>query len=296
MDQLRRFSKRFDERLVPSLQVAPEPGGGGYCKVSWRQRGTTVTLKLRDDAGEFVDEHRVRELIRKYSDHIAFPVLLRRVDADGSEETVNRAKALWARPRSEIGEEPRAYIHRPAGRSQSVQLIVRTSTPGLAALPMLREAIWALEPNVVFTSDLSAAEVAAATMAPTTIGAGLIGSFGALALLLASVGLYGVVAYSVSLRTREVGIRMALGAQRGQVLRHVLGQGGRLALAGVILGAIGAAVVGRVLASLLYGVSPFDPPAYAFAAGLLFVVATLANLAPALTAAHIDPLKALRRD
>ena len=68
------------------------------------QRGTTVTLKLRDDAGEFVDEHRVRELIRKYSDHIAFPVLLRRVDADGSEETVNRAKALWARPRSEIGE------------------------------------------------------------------------------------------------------------------------------------------------------------------------------------------------
>ena len=79
-------------------------------------------------------------------------------------------------------------------------------------------------------------------------------------------------------------------------LVHVLGQGGRLALAGVILGAIGAAVVGRVLASLLYGVSPFDPPAYAFAAGLLFVVATLANLAPALTAAHIDPLKALRRD
>jgi putative ABC transport system permease protein len=133
-------------------------------------------------------------------------------------------------------------------------------------------------------------------MAPTRIGAGLLASFGALALLLAAVGLYGVIAYSVSLRTREVGIRIALGAERGQVLRMVLARGGRLAIAGIAIGTLASFGTGQVLASLLYGVSPFDPAAYASASALLLGVAGLANLAPALSAARIDPLRALRRE
>lgn len=195
-----------------------------------------------------------------------------------------------------VGEDPRPYLHVPIGRSRTMGLVVRTATPAVAALPMLRDALWQLEPNILFTEDVSATEIAATTMAPTRIGAGLIGAFGTLALLLAAVGLYGVIAYSVSLRTREVGIRMALGAARTQVLRLVLAQGGRLALVGIAIGTLASFGVGRVLASLLYGVSPFDPLAYGVATGLLVLVAGLANLAPALTAARLNPLGALRRD
>ena len=195
-----------------------------------------------------------------------------------------------------VGEPPRPYLHRPAGRSRAIGLVVRTATPAVAALPMLRQAVWDLEPNVVFTENTSAADVARATMAPTRIGAGVIGAFGGFALLLAAIGLYGVVAYSVSLRTREVGIRMAIGAAPGQVLRLILAQGGRLTAVGIALGTVASIAVGQVLSSLLYGVSPFDPLAYLVAVGLLGTVAGLANLAPAAAAARIDPLKALRRD
>ena len=173
---------------------------------------------------------------------------------------------------------------------------MRTATPAAAALPMLREALWKLEPDILFTDDTSAEQVAATTVAPTRIGAMVLGAFGALALLLAAVGLYGVVAYSVSRRTREVGIRIALGAERWQVLRMILGQGGRLALAGVALGALAAAGVARVLDSLLYGVSGFDPLAYGAAAGVLLLVAFAANLVPALAAARVDPVRALRNE
>jgi predicted permease len=193
-----------------------------------------------------------------------------------------------------VGEEPRPYLHLPAPPSRSIALAVRTTTPAEAALPMLRAAVLKLEPDVVFTEDVPAAEVAATTVAPTRIGAALLGSFGVLALLLAAVGLYGVIAYSVSLRTKEVGVRMALGAKPRDIARLVLGQGGRLALCGVGIGAALAAGVGKVLESMLYGVGAFDPVAYAIAATLLLAVATAANLVPALQAARIDPMRVLR--
>ena len=171
---------------------------------------------------------------------------------------------------------------------------MRTANPAETALPMLRAAVLKLEPEVVFTDDVPAAEIAATTVAPTRIGAMLLGSFGVLALLLASVGLYGVIAYSVSLRTREVGVRMALGAKPRDIARLVLGQGGRLALAGIGIGAALAAGAGKVLESMLYGVGAFDPAAYAIAAALLLAVAVAANLVPALQAARIDPMRVLR--
>ena len=143
---------------------------------------------------------------------------------------------------------------------------------------------------------MPAAEVAAATMAPTRIGAMAVGAFGSLALVLAAIGLYGVVTQSVNRRTREIGIRLAIGARRGQVVRMILFQGGRLALAGVGVGLLGAALVGRVLESLLYGTSTYDPIAYAAAAGLLIVVALLANLRPALVASSVDPVRALQNE
>ena len=193
-----------------------------------------------------------------------------------------------------VGEEPRPYLHLPALPGRTIALVVRTANPAETALPMLRAAVLKLEPDVVFTEDVPAAEVAATTVAPTRLGAMLLGSFGVLALLLASVGLYGVIAYSVSLRTREVGVRMALGAKPRDIARLVLGQGGRLALAGVAIGAALAAGVGKVLESMLYGVGAFDPAAYAIAAALLLAVAVAANLVPALQAARIDPMRVLR--
>ena len=193
-----------------------------------------------------------------------------------------------------IGEDPRPYLHLPSGRSTRVSLVVRTAMPAAAALPMLRQAVWDIEPEVLFTEDVTAEQVAETTLAPTRIGAIVLGAFGALALVLAAVGLYGVVAYSVSRRSREVGIRMALGARRGQVLGMILLQGGRLAAIGIVLGALASAGVARVLTSMLYGVSGFDPVAYGAAAGTLLLVALLANLVPAFTAARIDPVRAVR--
>ncbi len=195
-----------------------------------------------------------------------------------------------------VGEAPRPYLHVPSGRSQSVNLVVRTTMPATAALPGLRTALWGLEPNIVFTEDVPVQQVADTTVAPTRVGAMVLMAFGALALGLAAVGVYGVIAYSVSRRTREVGIRMALGAERGQVLRMVLGQGVRLAAAGVGLGVLASAGVGRLLESLLYGVSSFDPIAYAAAAAILILIAGAANLIPAISASRIDPVRALRSE
>ena len=195
-----------------------------------------------------------------------------------------------------VGEGPRPYMHLPAGPSRNVGLIVRTAVPAASLLSSLRQAVLALEPNIVFTEDVTASEIAETTMAPTRLGAMVVGAFGVLALVLATVGLYGVISYAVSRRTREVGIRMALGATRWQVLRLILSQGLRLALAGVVLGGLGAAAAGRLLESMLYGVSAADPLALGAAAGLLLVVAVVANFVPARAAARVDPLRALRNE
>lgn len=195
-----------------------------------------------------------------------------------------------------VGEDPLPYLHLPELQdpSRSVGLLVRTSVASAAALPTLRRAILEVEPEIVFTEDATAASVVATTLAPTRIGAALLASFGALALVLAAMGLYGVISYSVERRTRDVGIRMALGARPGDVIGQVLRQGLRLAVIGVGIGALAAAAVAQVLQSLLYGVSAFDPVAYALAAALLLAVAVAANLIPAWRAARTDPMRALR--
>jgi predicted permease len=195
-----------------------------------------------------------------------------------------------------VGEPPRPYLHLPAPRSRTVSLLVRTAQPAVTALPMLRKAVLRLEPDVVFTEDAPATEVAATTLAPTRLGATLLGAFGALALALAAVGLYGVVSYAVTQRTRELGVRMALGARRADLVRLVLLDGARRVGVGIAVGAVLAGLVGHVFSALLYGVSPLDPLAHAAAAAVLVAVAALANLVPAIAASRVDPLRALRAD
>lgn len=194
-----------------------------------------------------------------------------------------------------LASEPSTpYAHMPMRRSSSINLVARTAGPAAPLVQAMKRAVWALEPDAVFTTEGSATDAVDAALAPTRIGATIIGVVGVMALGLAAVGLYGVVAYSVSLRTREVGIRLALGAERGQVLRLVLGQGTRLALVGMGIGAALAVAAATCLRSMLHGVSVFDPLAYGAPAGLLLLVALAANLAPAVTASRVQPATAIR--
>jgi putative ABC transport system permease protein len=124
----------------------------------------------------------------------------------------------------------------------------------------------------------------------------LCGAFGGLALLLAALGLYGLIAWSVAQRTQEIGIRMALGAQRRSVLRMIVLEGLRLAGAGLAIGLLSALAVSRALQSQLYGVSSADPLTYAGVAALIVAVAVVASLLPARRAASIAPLVALRSE
>jgi ABC-type antimicrobial peptide transport system permease subunit len=124
----------------------------------------------------------------------------------------------------------------------------------------------------------------------------LAAGFGGLGTLLAAIGLYGVIAFSVARRTREIGVRMALGAQPGSVLSMVMRQGFMIVAMGLVVGSILAAGAASVLRGLLYGVTPFDPVAWGFALTAMLAAAALANLVPARRAMRVDPITALRTE
>jgi len=120
--------------------------------------------------------------------------------------------------------------------------------------------------------------------------------FAGLALVLASIGIYGVLSYLVGQRTQEIGVRMALGAKQSDVLRMVLGDGARMTLVGVIIGVVAALVLTRLMASMLFGVKPTDPVTFVGVAAVLFAVALLACYVPARRAMNVNPVEALRHE
>jgi ABC-type antimicrobial peptide transport system permease subunit len=124
--------------------------------------------------------------------------------------------------------------------------------------------------------------------------ASVLAVFGAIAILLAALGLYGVISYSVTTRTFEIGVRSALGADRAAVVRMIMGQGGRLVVAGLVAGLVGAILAARVMRSLLHGVSPTDPMVLGATVAVLILVGALGSLLPALRASRIEPTEALR--
>jgi putative ABC transport system permease protein len=194
-----------------------------------------------------------------------------------------------------LSEVDGPYYYEPIKTSDQtdLKLLVRAEANPRSLAGPLREAVREIDPHVlVSTSTL--AEVVAEQIALPRAVALFAGAVGLLALLLASVGLYGVMSYAVSQRTHEIGIRMALGAKKGDVLRLVVRQGMLMALVGVAIGILASLALTRLMETLLYGVSVTDPLTFTVIALLLTSVALLACFVPARRAAKVDPLVALR--
>ena len=182
-------------------------------------------------------------------------------------------------------------IRRPA-----MALIVRTEAEADAMVSTIRKAVVEIDPSVpVYGVQTMEAYVSQATE-QQRLTAMLVSAFAGLALLLAGVGVYGVLAYVVLQRTREIGVRVALGARRGDILRHVVSQGLILTVGGLVIGLAGAAVLANFVRALLYGVSPRDVTTFATTAVVLGVIAIVASLIPARRASTVDPLTALRAE
>jgi predicted permease len=195
-----------------------------------------------------------------------------------------------------VGETPQPAIYfsttqRPSGYNV---LVARTSGDDGALVSRMRETLVGLEPDLLLMESQTMKGQMQGMLFPVRVAAVLVTAFSGLGLALAAVGLYGIIAFAVGQRTREIGIRMAIGARPGTVIRLVLRQGLGLAAAGLIVGSLLGALATRMVAGALYGVSVADPVAWGSAAAVLFAAAMIANAVPAYRAVRIDPVRALR--
>ncbi len=197
-----------------------------------------------------------------------------------------------------LGQDARPCVYRPQAFSflSSGNLLVRTTGAPLALAETVRKRVLEIDSSQPVANVRTMEDALASSMAERRFILLLLGGFAGSALLLAAIGLYGVIAFAVSQRTREIGIRMALGASRRSVLNQVLGSGMKLVGIGILLGGVVALGLARVLATLLYGVGPTDPATFAAVSLLLLLVALFASLIPARRAARVDPMSALRSE
>jgi predicted permease len=178
--------------------------------------------------------------------------------------------------------------------TQNIHAVTRTQAAALSAVASLRKSLQSFDNQMVLYNPQSMTEIISDSLASRRFSMILLGCFAALALILSAIGIYGVISYMAAQRTQEIGIRMALGAQRTQVLSMVLGQGMRVAVIGVAIGLTAALFLTRLIAGLIYGVKPHDPLTFTSVAALLTLVALGASYVPALRATRVDPMVALR--
>jgi macrolide transport system ATP-binding/permease protein len=197
-----------------------------------------------------------------------------------------------------LNEEPQPFIFRPLWQSElsSSSLIVRAETDPQTLIAAVRRELQQLDPRLPIAGTKTMTEQLSFALLPARLAASVLGGFGLLALALAAIGLYGVMAYSVAQRTREIGIRLALGAQVKDIHKLIIGQGLKLALIGVGIGFAISLAVMRLMKKFLFGVSATDPLTFVAIGGLLVVVAFLACYLPARRATKVDPLIALRTE
>ena len=195
-----------------------------------------------------------------------------------------------------LDSETRPMIYWPYPQFPTIfnSIVVRTEGDPLSLVGAIKSQIWSVDPAQPIASVETMEKVLADSVAPRRFNMLLIGIFAALALALAAIGIYGVISYTVSQRTHEIGIRMAMGARGSDVLKLVVGQGMTLALAGVVVGLAAAFGLTRLMSSLLFGVSPTDAVTFALIATLLAGVALVACIVPARRATKVDPMVALR--
>ena len=198
---------------------------------------------------------------------------------------------------STLGEEPTWNIYLPYAQESASgfgNMIARIEGDPAAVLTAMRQVLREMDPGLAVLEAETIREHLALSLFPVRLAAAALGLLGIVGALLASVGVYGVIAFAVAQRTREIGVRMAIGADRRAVVRMVLGQGMRLVLIGAALGIAVSLAFTRVLSAMLYGVSSTDAVAYVAAAAALCLVGVIANVVPALRASHVEPSSALR--
>jgi putative ABC transport system permease protein len=224
----------------------------------------------------------------------------RRIVFDGNDKTAREIVGVVADVRRnglDVNVQPEMYVSHVQKPERRLNVVIRTEAEDALQLAQAARAeVKAFDPNQIIWRSQTLDQLLSTSVAPRRFNMLLLGIFAGVALVLAAVGLYGVMSYSVSWRTREIGIRMALGARRADVLRLVVRQGMTMTLIGLALGLVGAFSISRVLRGLLHGVSPTDPLTFVAVSIVLLVVALLACLVPARRATRVDPIIALRTE
>jgi putative ABC transport system permease protein len=201
------------------------------------------------------------------------------------------------RQRGLVGDVlPEVYSPELEDVGGDLSFVIRATGEPTSLISAVRATVAEVEPNQALHNVMTMEQRLANTTTSRRLNTVLLGSFAGVALLLAVVGIYGVMSYAVTQRRREIGVRMALGAQRGDVSRLVIGEGMKLVLIGALLGLGGALALTRLLKTLLFGVSATDPLTFIVIAALLIIVALLACWIPARRATKVDPLIALRHE
>lgn len=224
----------------------------------------------------------------------------RRIVFDGPDQTPREIVGIVAdvkRNGLDVAVEPELYLSHLQEPERRLNLMMRTDARDASQLMQAARAeVKAFDPDQIIWRTQTLEDLLGTSVAPRRFNMLLLGIFASVALVLAAVGLYGVMSYSVSWRTHEIGIRMALGAKRADVLRLVIRQGMTMTVIGLAIGLIGAFALSRVIAGLLFGVSPKDPLTFAGVSIVLLAVALLACLLPARRATRVNPIVALRSE
>lgn len=285
---------------IPGAPQPPAPGTVAFARVAgpeyFRTLGIPVTAGRNFERTDRLDSARVVIVNQTLAKKIAqFREPVGSTVSIGGRD--HRVVGIVADVRHKaMNEEGGAEFYLPHAQRPfpAVDLVVRTGDGASTIVPAIRRTIWSIDPNQTIGNAIAMRDLIDTSLLPSRLLATVVGAFGAIALLLAALGVYGVVSYGVTRHTNEIGIRMALGAQAHQVLSQVFRQGLLPVAFGVIVGAGAALAAGRLLAGHLYGISPHDPATFVSVITLLAVIAAAACWLPVRRATRVDPIVALR--